>query len=753
MPGNDLKLLWNSDAFALREGRNVIGRKDADITIADKSLSKEHALILRQGARLEIEDAGSTNGTSVNDAPIAGRVAISPGDKIRLGNVELKIVDGAAPDSSSPDSSASQTTPTLVPPPEAKPPAPRARFTVMSGEEKGKAYPLDPAKPFTIGTKDENSLPLKGEGISRYHAEVVYEAGAWLLKDLGSRNGTQVGARRVDHHELARGDEVQIGSAHLRFEIEEPGAAAKASALVDFVKRDPKAIAKNPHLRQAVMLLVGAGVALWLVLGRQQPPPPPVAVNEIQDISRQAVDLLAKDDAERAETLLGKALRQHEAQPLLVKLNELARLWRDHRSPVTFDWKSAIDTIEGTLRVAASNGGLDSASSDWLAKARAQAETEIPNSALRLQADAALGRGQNSLQSGKKDEGLVQLAEALSLYKSMPAASVFSESSRARAETVRRVLLETYRKDAEAKLQDDGGKTPDWDGAIKLFAEARKYTITLDERRTIEEASGSCETNLRDQTALVEVNKIVQKLDAPGYARARELLEGISPNSRCARDADAYRNWFKADDLVRSAIKAYNAGAFEQASKLMTDASKVPDIKPEVTQNVLFHLQRWGKVAQAWTDGYALEQKGEDARARDVFTALLKLEPSAENVYHQRAEKELGRLDEKRQEEVDRTLKQGIESLDAARFGEALAKFSALAASPQGGPLRGQIEDAVARVNKEKGLFKEANRIVVQGKKDKLPWARDVAQLLARFLPEKDPDREAATQLLAKVKP
>ncbi len=249
------------------------------------------------------------------------------------------------------------------------------------------------------------------------------------------------------------------------------------------------------------------------------------------------------------------------------------------------------------------------------------------------------------------------------------------------------------------------------------------------------------------------MNKIVQALDASRYGHAKELLEGISPNSRCARDADAYRNWFKADELVRSAIRAYNAGAFEQAGKLMSDASRVPDLKPEATQSVLLNLERWGKVAQAWTDGYALEQGGDDVKSRELFQTLLKLEPSKDNVYHQRAEKELARLDEKRQDEVDRTLKQGIEGLDGARFGEAYEKFCAVVASPQGGPLRGQIEDAVARANKEKGLLKEANRIAVQGKKDKLPWARDVAQLLSRFLPEKDPDREASAQLLAKVKP
>jgi hypothetical protein len=55
-------------------------------------------------------------------------------------------------------------------------------------------------------------------------------------------------------------------------------------------------------------------------------------------------------------------------------------------------------------------------------------------------------------------------------------------------------------------------------------------------------------------------------------------------------------------------------------------------------------------------------------------------------------------------------------------------------------------------VNQQKGLFKEANRLYVQNKKDKFPWVREVLELLGRFLPENSADRDQAIQLLKKVK-
>ena len=53
--------------------------------------------------------------------------------------------------------------------------------------------------------------------MSRRHAELRSEAGRFVLKDLGSMNGTHVNSRRVGTAELADGDEIWIGRFKFAF--------------------------------------------------------------------------------------------------------------------------------------------------------------------------------------------------------------------------------------------------------------------------------------------------------------------------------------------------------------------------------------------------------------------------------------------------------------------------------------------------------------------------------------------------------
>ncbi|UQA59349.1 FHA domain-containing protein [Polyangium aurulentum] len=55
---------------------------------------------------------------------------------------------------------------------------------------------------------------------SGHHAEIRREGSAWVLVDLGSRNGTFVGARRIDKHALTPGDEVSFGAKGPKIRVE-----------------------------------------------------------------------------------------------------------------------------------------------------------------------------------------------------------------------------------------------------------------------------------------------------------------------------------------------------------------------------------------------------------------------------------------------------------------------------------------------------------------------------------------------------
>ena len=57
---------------------------------------------------------------------------------------------------------------------------------------------------------------LGDDTVSRRHAELRAEDGRWLLRDLGSSNGTWVNGRRVIEAEVRPGDLVQLGGAEIR---------------------------------------------------------------------------------------------------------------------------------------------------------------------------------------------------------------------------------------------------------------------------------------------------------------------------------------------------------------------------------------------------------------------------------------------------------------------------------------------------------------------------------------------------------
>ena len=46
--------------------------------------------------------------------------------------------------------------------------------------------------------------------VSRYHAEIRRESGAYVLTDLNSKNGTRVNGQRISRHTLTDGDRIGI---------------------------------------------------------------------------------------------------------------------------------------------------------------------------------------------------------------------------------------------------------------------------------------------------------------------------------------------------------------------------------------------------------------------------------------------------------------------------------------------------------------------------------------------------------------
>jgi hypothetical protein len=97
------------------------------------------------------------------------------------------------------------------------PPAVAAGRALLVGE--GKRTVLSGSR-VLIGRSRDCDVTLEDPNASRRHAELRNQDGHWIVTDLGSTNGVKVNGRRVEEAVLQPGDELALGLARLRFELE-----------------------------------------------------------------------------------------------------------------------------------------------------------------------------------------------------------------------------------------------------------------------------------------------------------------------------------------------------------------------------------------------------------------------------------------------------------------------------------------------------------------------------------------------------
>ena len=64
---------------------------------------------------------------------------------------------------------------------------------------------------FSVGRRSGNDLQLVGSDVSRDHAEIATENGAFVLRDRGSRYGTYVNGEGITEHTLQHADLIRLG--------------------------------------------------------------------------------------------------------------------------------------------------------------------------------------------------------------------------------------------------------------------------------------------------------------------------------------------------------------------------------------------------------------------------------------------------------------------------------------------------------------------------------------------------------------
>jgi hypothetical protein len=78
----------------------------------------------------------------------------------------------------------------------------------------------DLSKPVTtLGRSLENDVVLRDQRVSRIHAELRSVEGSYLLRDLGSTNGTQVADEPVTERALKDGDSISLGGYRITLRL------------------------------------------------------------------------------------------------------------------------------------------------------------------------------------------------------------------------------------------------------------------------------------------------------------------------------------------------------------------------------------------------------------------------------------------------------------------------------------------------------------------------------------------------------
>jgi general secretion pathway protein E len=113
-------------------------------------------------------------------------------------------------------------------------------LSLTSTDGRGYLIPLG-QKPVTIGRNPDNLLPLPGDELaSRYHCVIEPDGhGGYVLRDLGSRNGTKVNRERLAQPKrLNPGDAVKIGNHSFVIELEQSLGEVRADVRARTIDAD-----------------------------------------------------------------------------------------------------------------------------------------------------------------------------------------------------------------------------------------------------------------------------------------------------------------------------------------------------------------------------------------------------------------------------------------------------------------------------------------------------------------------------------
>ncbi len=208
--------------FRVEGARATIGRAEENPIglFGDTAVQARHAIIERQGSDYVLKNLAVQAGTFVNGSRIE-TVTLHDGDRVAIGGYEMIFhLRNAA---GSPQAAFTTRAPSPARVTQAPPPPPPVMTAAPPGvgpcltDTAGTRFPLKASQPTTIGRALDNDIVINHSSVSRHHASVEARNGGFVVRDLGSQNGTYVAYNRVTEAPLADGESFRLGDAWFVF--------------------------------------------------------------------------------------------------------------------------------------------------------------------------------------------------------------------------------------------------------------------------------------------------------------------------------------------------------------------------------------------------------------------------------------------------------------------------------------------------------------------------------------------------------
>jgi predicted component of type VI protein secretion system len=123
---------------------------------------------------------------------------------------------------------------------------PKLQITLADGTDLSQELSEDV---ITIGRVADNTIEIDDASVSSHHAQLSLQGNEYILKDLGSTNGTRLNGTNIapeEEHRLQDGDRIRFGSIETTYLSE---IAAQPRAMPEEI--EPAAVAAESSVRPA----------------------------------------------------------------------------------------------------------------------------------------------------------------------------------------------------------------------------------------------------------------------------------------------------------------------------------------------------------------------------------------------------------------------------------------------------------------------------------------------------------------------